>query len=306
MAEGISSFPAFLLSNIKQAPDLVIRPGQVLFGITLEAVAGRAVLLLQGVNVVAELETALTPGEKVALQVAELTPGGKILLKKLDWGENKSGQEISGQELKTVLQHFGLQEGKFNRSLVKEKGIEISLKHALLKLTQSPELKSTSALMETAREMLKEITGLQWLNISGQQEAAESSSTFLAAWASFPEEKLLPLFLKIKKYNQHRNDAETPSYQIFFLLNTRHLGQIVCRLALEEKHLTCSFTVRGKKEKKITDNYLGVLKQKLEHLPWQIIIHPTKISSSGGIKRSWQEEFFAGDPGRVKMLDTRV
>lgn len=551
MSKGISSFPSFLWGNIKKAPGLKIRPGQILTGTTLEVDAGRAVLILQGINVVAELETALMPGERVALQVEELAHGGKILLKKLNWGENRSEQRISGPELKTVLKHFGMQQGKLNEAIVAqmlrsrlpisgphlqqlaasatlnnlspeevpalvwlwsknlpltgetvaaihnimengpdssslqvffdafsetsgrgvekadfrhlfkvwenlplksndtpamitdkirflidklglnyehallqqieagesynlrnasdvlsnilkntlehvledtslenplngvvessgkdssklagdsakympdnaeksvsphakedapkdvsqhavgntpkdtlknaaqyiirnatentlkdfaessliEKNIETSLKHALLKLTQSPEGKPTPALVEMARGMLEEITALQLLNISGQQEGTENSSIFLAAWASVPEEKLLPLFLKINRYNQRKNDAETPFYQIFFLLNTRHLGQVVCRLALEKEHLACGFTVKGREEKKLIDGYLGFLKQRLDDLPWRIVIHPTKVASTKEIKRSWQEEFFTSSPGHVKILDTRV
>lgn len=90
---------------------------------------------------------------------------------------------------------------------------------------------------------------MQLLNISGQQETAESSSIFLANWIISSEEKLLPLFLKIKKYHPHRRDTENPLYQIFFLLNTRHLGQVICRLTLEREHLTCGFTVEYKEGK---------------------------------------------------------
>ena len=458
MAKGINGFPSLLWGNIRHAPGLKIRPGQILTGTTLEVSAGKAVLLLQGINVVAELETTLIPGERVALEVEDLAPGGKILLKKLNLEENKGDQRIDRQELKTVLQHFGLQQGKLNRAIVAQilrgklplsgpllqqltgfaaanalssaevpaliwlwsknlpltretvaaihnlmengpdssslqiffdalseipagetentglrhlfeewrnlpvtsndtpaiaadkvgalidrlglnyerairqltvagekpnlgnpsqdtsqyiigntaKNIETSLKHALLKLTQSPGSRSAPIPGELARGMLEEITGLQLLNISGQQETAEGSSIFLAAWASIPEEKLLPLFLKIKRYNQRREDTENPFYQIFFLLNTRHLGQIICRLALEKEHLACGFTVRGRQEKKLMDGYLGFLRQRLEYLPWCIVLHPTKVTSTEGIKHSWREEFFTSSPGRVKILDTRV
>ncbi len=509
MAESISSIPSFLLGNITQMPDFKIRSGQILSGTVLEVNERQAVLLLQGINIVAELETALTPGERVTLQVEALTADGRILLKKLDGAENSSVQEMGEQELKAVLQHLGLPEGKLNQSLVaemlrsrlpiagphlqemaafaaandlspgevpaltwlwsqslpltpetvaaihnlmengpdssflqdlfeafaalpagetentslrhlftdwanlpvsssdtpatatvkiealiaklglnyertllqppetveahhpgetrhlkdapthlskhtgphivedtpventpkdfspnmmgnttkaakdvlkdtlkdigemaadpaKENNIATSLKYTLLKLAQSPKGIPASALGITAQKMLGEITGLQLLNISGQQEATESSSIFLAAWASFPEEKLLPLFLKIKRYKQQHEKVENPLYQIFFLLNTRHLGQIICRLALEKERLSCGFTVRGKEEKKLMDDYLGFLGQRLAGLPWQIVMHPTKINSTAEIKRAWQEEFFASRPGRPKALDARA
>lgn len=450
MAEGINSFPSFLWGNIEHTPDLKIRPGQILFGTALEVSADKAVLLLQGINVVAELETGIIPGERIALQVEEFRPEGKILLKKLDWGENK--QKIDRQELEAVLRHFGLQQGKLNQAIVTqilrnrlpvseqhlhrltsfaatdnlspeqapalvwlcsknlpltretvaaihnlmengpdkssiqnifdvfsgsstketenisfhhlfkiienllvnsndtpetaagkfralvdglglnhertilqlaesrgiyslkdtaeilagEKNTETSLKYALLKLMQFPEIKPSHALGETALKMLEGITGLQLLNISGQQETAESSSIFLANWVISPEEKLLPLFLKIKKFNPRQGDVEHPLYQIFFLLNTPHLGQVICRLALGKEHLTCGFTVRGREEKKLMDGHLGFLRQRLEHLPWKIVIYPTRVNSAEVIKRTWREEFFAGGPGRVKILDTRA
>lgn len=450
MTESINSFPSFLWGNIEHIPDFKIRPGQILYGTVLEVSTDQAVLLLQGINIVAELETGLTPGERVALRVEELRPEGKILLKKLDWGKSK--QKIDRQGLEAVLRHFGLQQGKLNQAIVAqilrnklpvsrqhlhyltgfattnnlspeqapalvwlwakklpltretiaaihnlmqngpdrssiqnffdvfsgsltketeninyhhifktienllvkssdppeiiadklstlaeelglnheratlqlgeskgkhnlkdtaeilsgEKNMETSLKYALLKLGQSPKIKHTTTQVEPTLKMLEEITGLQLLNISGQQETAESSSIFLANWVNFPEEKLLPLFLKIKKYNPHRKDTENPLYQIFFLLNTRHLGQVICRLALEKEHLTCGFTVRGREEKKLMDDYLGFLRQRLEHLPWKIVIYPTRVNSSEDIKHAWRQEFFAGGPGRVRILDARA
>lgn len=81
LTESINSFPLFLWGNIEHTPDFKIRPGQILFGTALEVHADQAILLLQGINVVAELETGMTPGERVALRVEELRPGGKILLK---------------------------------------------------------------------------------------------------------------------------------------------------------------------------------------------------------------------------------
>jgi hypothetical protein len=54
------------------------------------------------------------------------------------------------------------------------------------------------------------------------------------------------------------------------------------------------------------DAYLGFLKQRLEHLPWKIVIYPTRVNSSEGIRSAWREEFFAGGPGRVRILDARV
>lgn len=448
LTESINSFPSFLWGNIEHTPDFKIRPGQILYGTVLEVSTDQAVLLLQGINVVAELETGITPGERVALRVEELRPERKILLKKLDWGESK--QKIDRQGLEAVLRHFGLQQGKLNQAIVaqllrnklplsdqhlhhltnfaaannlspeeatalvwlwsnklpltretvtaihnlmengpdksslqaffdalsgnleteninyrqllntienllvkgnaapetiadqlstlgenlglnyehaslqlealkekhgledaattlaEEEKIENSLKYRLLKLGQSSETKTAAARGEPVLKMLEEITGLQLLNIAGQQESVASTSYFLANWAAFPDEKLLPLFLKIKKHHRHQDDQENILYQIFFLLNTRHLGQVICRLALKKECLTCGFTVEYKEGKKLMDAYLGFLKQRLEHLPWKIVIYPTRVNSSEGIRSAWREEFFAGGPGRVRILDARV
>ncbi|NLJ57162.1 MAG: hypothetical protein GX334_09015 [Firmicutes bacterium] len=448
MAEGINSFPLFLQGKIEHSPTLKIRVGQILAGTVLEVHADRAVLLLEGVNVVAELETGIIPGEKVVLQVEEVAPGGKILLKKLSWEDGR--QDLEQQELEAVLQNFGLRHGKLEKAVVaqlfrnglpfseehllhltnfaaannlspaeatalvwlwsnnlpltretvtaihnlmengpdksslqaffaafsgnleteninyrqllktienllvkgnaapetiadqlstlfeklglnheyallqqvatrkkqglkdaattlaEEEKVENSLKHLLLKHGQSSETKTAAARGEPVLKMLEEITALQLLNIAGQQESVASTSYFLANWAAFPGEKLLPLFLKIKKHHRHQDDQENILYQIFFLLNTRHLGQVICRLALKKECLTCGFTVEYKEGKKLMDAYLGFLKQRLEHLPWKITIYPTRVSSTGGIRRTWQEEFFTSGPGRVRILDARV
>ena len=448
MAEGINNLPLFLRGNVECAPVLRIKTGQILSGLVLEVHADKAVLLLQGVNVVAELETGIVPGERVVLQVEELTPDRKILLKKMDSAGSR--QNIEQQELEAILQHFGLQYGKLEKAIVaqllrnklpfsrqhlhhltgfaaannlspeeapalvwlwsnnlpltretvtaihnlmengpdksslqaffdalsgnleteninyrqllktienllvkgnaapetiadqlstlfeklglnheyallqqvatrkkqglkdaattlaEEEKVENSLKHLLLKHGQSSETKTAAARGEPVLKMLEEITALQLLNIAGQQESVASTSYFLANWAAFPDEKLLPLFLKIKKHHRHQDDQENILYQIFFLLNTRHLGQVICRLALKKECLTCGFTVEYKEGKKLMDAYLGFLKQRLEHMPWKIVIYPTRVNSSEDIRRAWREEFFAGGPGRVRILDARV
>ena len=97
MAEGINNLPLFLRGNVECAPVLRIKTGQILSGLVLEVHADKAVLLLQGVNVVAELETGIVPGERVVLQVEELTPDRKILLKKMDSAGSR--QNIEQQEL---------------------------------------------------------------------------------------------------------------------------------------------------------------------------------------------------------------
>lgn len=448
MHEGIHSISSLLWGSIQRGPGLALKAGQVLYGTALEVNADRALLLLQGLNVVAELETHVDPGENIALRVEALNAEGKILLKKIDWAGNK--QNVDQQGLQAVLRHFGLQQGKLNQTLLTqvfqnklpvsrqhlqhlagfaaeknltpqqvpalvwlwsknlplskeavvstcrlmenwpdksalkdflgvfaenqketvkinyrdftqiiknllfkssattetiaaklstateniglnhersllqsgnskenpgyeeagnfpaEKTIKTSLKYALLKLVSAPETKQAAFPGEQALKMLEEITGLQLLNVSGRQDTAESSSIFLANWVASPDKKLLPLFMKIKKYSSNPENAEGPLYQIFFLLNTRHLGQVICRLGLGKEHLTCSFTVKGRDEKRLIDNNMELLRHKLAQLPWQVVIFPTKVSSAAKIKHTWREEFFAGSPGKVRILDARA
>ncbi|NLK00999.1 MAG: hypothetical protein GX318_07165, partial [Clostridia bacterium] len=112
---GLSSL---LRGSLGRTSGLNISPGQILYGTVLEVDGGKALLLLQGIDIVAELETSLLPGERVVLQVEEQLPNGQHLLKKLPV---KDGGEGFGQKaVDTFLRHFGMKQNDTNRALADE------------------------------------------------------------------------------------------------------------------------------------------------------------------------------------------
>lgn len=120
MVDGILGVPRGFLSASGEKNPLILRPGQILPGIVLEVKPEHAVVLLNGINVVAELKTTVLPGEKLMLQVGEQLPDGKIVLQKVASGQIQPDQGISQRELESVLQYLGLKSSSLNEAIVKE------------------------------------------------------------------------------------------------------------------------------------------------------------------------------------------
>lgn len=184
-----------------------------------------------------------------------------------------------------------------------------TLKSALLEMLK-PEWKASGEdMMSTnkiAHGMLKDITGFQLLNITGRQEA-DGITTFIPGWMSVRENEIQPFFLKVKKY-LGGNDSlkEDIRCQVLFFISTKGMGEVMCRLALENNCLTCGFTVRGQEECRLIDSLLPVLQQRMEALPWKTVIHPSKVLRSEEILETWYEETFVAHERSFKGLDARV
>jgi len=449
MTEGIPGLLRIFLGEIRPAKYLILRPGQVLSGRVLEVAEGRAAILLNGLNVVAELETGLAAGERVLLRVEEQRPDGRVLLKKI--AAEGSGGKVEEGEVEALLHYFGLKTGKLNAALVEqmlragmpisgsvvrylssflaennfspehipallwlwnrglpvtreavnavhslmqeghwgskikdfirglygstvtesggsslnsllrafdsvlfkagedggqlagklqnlvknlglehergifelaasdkagiahqettgfkpESGQEPSLKSALLQLMQSSEAGGMSSHRKAVSELLREVTGLQLLNISGWQEA-DGPSLFLQGWIGLYEGEIVPFFLKIKRYSRRKGAEEDVPCQVLFFITTKHLGEVMCRLAVERGYLTCGFTADGEEHRKLIDRYLAVLESKLEGLPWKVIIYPTKAGSGDEMQKIRQREVFESGFRVTNTLDTRV
>jgi len=449
MTDGIPGFLQIFLGEIGPAKYFILKPGQVLSGRVLEVAGGRAAILLNGLNVVAELETGLAAGERVLLRVEEQRPDGRVLLKKIA-AEGSGGKAEEG-EVEALLHYFSLKTGKLNGALVEqmlragmpisgsgvrylssflaennfspehipallwlwsrglpvtreavnamhslmqeghwgskirdfirglygstvtenggssldlllrafnsvlfkagedggqlagklqnlvknlglehergifeltasnkaglahqestgfkpESGHDPTLKSALLQLMQSPEAGEMSSQREAVLELLREVTGLQLLNISGRQEA-NGPSLFLQGWIGIHEQEIAPFFLKIKRYSHRKGEEESVPFQVLFFITTKYIGEVMCRLAVERGYLTCGFTADEEEHRKLIDRYLTVLESKLEGLPWKVIIYPTKVGSGDEIQKTRQREVFESGFRGINTLDTRV
>ncbi len=467
MVDGISGFPqeSSWLSGAKDT--LILRPGQILPGTVLEVTPENALVLLNGINVVAELTTTVLPGERLMLQVVGEQPDGKVLLQKVFPGQEQGESPVTPKDLEAILSHLEIKNSKLNEAIVKEllqlkipvtrSTVELLASFALknnvspgevpalawlwsrslpitresmaamislmeggaqdtkmAELLQSlrkipagstPEIPSggtaareaagnfvreaieqlllkpeeprgqwaqklvdaleklglgherdtlrlleqvgkqpegfrdvkdlagslkgeegrtlKAALMEMLKPggqlrgedaraanqlvngVLKDITGFQLLNIAGRQEG-DGITTFIPGWIT-QENDLRPFFLKVKKYYGGSGAPETDyQCQVLFFISTRDMGEVMCRLALENSRLTCGFTVRGEEERRLLDSLLPVLQERMAVLPWKTEIYPSKISGSEEILQTWHEETFAAPENRFRGLDTRI
>jgi len=459
VVERISEFlHAFLgKSSQTETTAIVLRPGQILQGRVLEINGNRVVLLVNGVNITAELKTSAAAGDRLLLYVEEQKPDGTVILKKID--AEMSGGIIEGGKAEALLNHFGIKVGRLNTALFEkmlQRGISFSASdismleafmiknslteehvpavlwlwsrnlplskeaveavHSFLKgqgfinaeiakqlfegsslpssVKQEPSslinllrnvffkedessgqiaqklsnlannlglkhereileravldksgefqvrdysniknlsaredpLKSLSIKWEILRllhsslsgkeagdilmpkeslkELLNDITALQLLNLSGQQDSG-GSSLFLQGWFLNFEGELSPFFLKLKKFEAEKGGEGDVSCQVLFFITTKHLGKLMCRLALEKGHMTCAFTVEKEKYREIIDDNIALLENKLNVLPWKLIFLSTRVSSHE-LKENFEKEILEAGTLKTNSLDLRV
>ena len=182
MVDGIFGFSQRYIGN----DFLSLRPGQIVPGIVLEVTSDNAVVFLNGINVVAELETPVVPGEKLRLQVVEQMPDGKMLLRKVDSG--RQGEfPISQKDIESLLNHFGVKNTPMNEEIVK--GL-LGQKAALTQ--RNIELLSTFALKHNVS--LEEMPALAWLWARGLPITKESiSAVFSLMEGRFQDTKMSQL-----------------------------------------------------------------------------------------------------------------
>jgi len=120
MVDGILGAHRGSLSADGAKNPLILRPGQILPGIVLEVKPEHAVVLLNGINVVAELKTSVIPGEKLMLQVGEQLPDGRMVLQKVASGQTEEGPAITQRDLESVLQYLGVKSSSLNEAIVRE------------------------------------------------------------------------------------------------------------------------------------------------------------------------------------------
>ena len=120
MIDGIFSIPnAGISSSSQSAKDiLILRPGQIVPGVVLEADSMNAVILINGINVVAELDTTVIPGEKLMLQVVDQLADGKVILQRAVVSNGQQKQEADGGELQRILNNLGIRNNELNVMLV--------------------------------------------------------------------------------------------------------------------------------------------------------------------------------------------
>lgn len=463
MVDGLSGFSQVTVSANLPKDVLTLFPGQVVHGIVLEVTPENAVILLNGINVVAELETALVPGEELMLQVVEQRDDGKVLLQRSTLQQGLQREpSLVGKDMEGLLKYFGMKTTKLNEAILRElfqlkvpitqravdllsslavknnvspekvpaltwlwaRGLPISresvtvtaglmgrgfqdtkmaellqvlsqglsggqeaksgsqvetpvyestlgkaLEQVLLKPEEtrgqwsqklqdapgnlgfghekdilklleqsgggSPGAKGTSlpveqgrtlkaaliemlstgsqpsgdkmpAGKEAANGLLKDITGFQLLNITGRQEG-DGVSTFIPGWVVMEENEIRPFFLKVKEYyGGSGGSGEDFRCQVLFFISTKEMGEVMCRLALENNCLTCGFTVHGAEESRLLDSFLPVLHDRLKDLPWETVLYPTKILSSQEIDKTWYEETFVIRENNYRGLDARI
>jgi hypothetical protein len=204
MHESMHSISSLLWGSIQHRPGLALKTGQVLYGTALKVNADRALLLLQGLNVVAELETHVDPGENIALRVEALNAEGKILLKKIDWAGNK--QTIDQEGLQAALRHFGLPQGKLNQVLLAEVFQN--------KLPVSPQhLQHLAAFAAEKNLAPQQVPALIWLwskNLPLTPEAVAATHHLMANW---PDKTALQGFLNT--FNQNQEEVIKVGYRDF-------------------------------------------------------------------------------------------
>lgn len=476
MVGGISCFPqAVSAANSPRGPKevLILHPGQVVPGIVLEADAENAVILINGVNVAAELKTSAVPGEKLMLEVIEQRADGKMLLQKVV-AQGRNEQALAQEELKSILDHLGLQNSKLNETMVMElirlgiplnhrtmdllstlavknnlspqqvpaltwlwarglpitkegitaiadlmegcfkdtkvaklfrlfsdngaasrnaaveanlidgdslslpknlgrPGLEVveqlllrggeteaqwgqklldtltnlglgyerdllrlleqmgghnggpkdmqelaallrggeakTLKAALIEMLNGenqPQGEGLRSANSVAQGVLREITGYQLLNISGRQET-DGVSLFVPGWVALQSNEIQPFFLKVKQYYGQRGDfAGEYQCQVLFFISTKEMGEVMCRLALENNCLSCKFTVAGTEEARLLDSMLPMLHEKLQSLPWKTVFYSSRVLEAEEINRIWIEETFAVPEKSFSGLDARI
>lgn len=159
---------------------------------------------------------------------------------------------------------------------------------------------------QPASGLVQDITGLQLLHISGQQDG-DGVAICMPGWIVTQEKEVQPFLIKLKQY--HGSDAaceQNYRCQVLLFIETRAIGGIMCRLVLESGFLTCAFTVRGQEECRFLDSMLPVLKDRLQSMPWKPTIHPCKVSSCDEIETAWYNELFTVQEKSFKGLDARI
>jgi hypothetical protein len=179
-----------------------------------------------------------------------------------------------------------------------------TLKAALMGMLQAGNSPVNSQLTRIASGLLKDITGLQLLNLFGQSDG-EGTVSYLPGWVMLQDNDIQPFFLKIKQYQGAFSEQEYRC-QVLFFISTKGLGEVMCRLALERDCLTCGFTLRGQEECRLLDSMLPVLKERLECLPWKTVIYPSTVSRGEEIQETWYKEVFLTHEKVYKGLDARV
>lgn len=179
-----------------------------------------------------------------------------------------------------------------------------TLKAALMGMLQAGNSPENSQLTRIASGLLKDITGLQLLNLFGQSDG-EGTVSYLPGWVMLQDNDIQPFFLKIKQYQGAFSEQEYRC-QVLFFISTKGLGEVMCRLALERDCLTCGFTLRGQEECRLLDSMLPVLKERLECLPWKTVIYPSTVSRGEEIQETWYKEVFLTHEKVYKGLDARV
>ena len=447
MSQGLFGVQNIFLGTIWPQEPLAFSPGQILSGTVLQASSDNAVIFINGLNVVAELETKVLAGEQLLLQVASRRTDGKVVLKKfVSETETKTAAfpaKFTNAELDAVLEYFTQTPGKVSRAVVRslldfrlpvsaenvgtltglvsrlgfsgqytpavvwlwsnglpvtreavratahlmaqrpssmdngslfsvgsnpeqleeiklpetvqkavtnvffkpeespetiavkllglaknlglehekdllrfisthpknnveegivEKGPRESLKAELLRLLQAPEGDLGPETRVSAGRVLAESTCLQLLNLTGNR--SHDVNLFLQGWLVLSENSSSPFFLKIKDERNAAGGRETRNYQIHLFMKTDSLGEIVCGLVLDGSQLDCRFTVSDREAKEFLDQRTDFLAQRLEVLPFQFVIHPSRIAAPTFIDRLWFDEFFV--PGTAGILDAKV
>lgn len=116
---NIGSLFRGLLGDSKpgEAKSLELKEGQVVRGVVLSvSESGKeAVVQIQGTPVRAELETPLTPGQSMTLQVAPPGEGGLPVLKPMSMGE---AALASPQSMGEALEQLGLKDAKAGKEII--------------------------------------------------------------------------------------------------------------------------------------------------------------------------------------------
>ena len=94
-----------------------------------------------------------------------------------------------------------------------------------MEMLQAGNSSENSQLNQIASGLLKDITGLQLLNLFGQSEA-EGTAFYMPGWVVLQDNDIQPFFLKINKYLGTVSEQDYQC-QILFFISTKGLGEVM-------------------------------------------------------------------------------
>ncbi|HBT20809.1 MAG TPA: hypothetical protein DEA47_05560 [Peptococcaceae bacterium] len=184
MVEKIPEFlHVFLGKNIQnEKTAVVVRPGQFIHGKVLQIDGSKAVLLINGVNISAELKISASVGERLLLYVEEQKPDGTLVLKKIS--TETAGKIIEGKA-EALLNHLGIKASRLNILLV-EKMLQRGISFSASDLSVLEAFMGSNSLTE------EHVPAVLWLwsrNLPLSKEAVEAVHSFLSRGQGAVDEK---------------------------------------------------------------------------------------------------------------------